>query len=260
MQAGWVLAIAEIDDTLAHALIAPPSIVMQSLPDGSLAGGRPDPQAWPWESAATFKDEVRQRGEWRGGNSRAWIRALDVAMYDPEHWATTPPAEQRDPVAATRLFAALGHRLGVRVLVTPGLNLVSVPGGSCVRRPGETSTAAFLRCDVIGRMAPFVDLIEVQAQSLQHDANAYAAFVEQAAAQARAANTDVTVIAGLTTGHSFTASEMYAAWNAVRGTVDGYYLSISGNGRVATAVSFLRRVPFAVDMPSAASPGGSSRT
>jgi hypothetical protein len=82
----------------------------------------------------------------------------------------------------------------------------------------------------------------------------YRSFVERAASQARAANPHVMVIAGLSTGVAFSAKQMYASWNSVRDLVDGYYLSITGNDRVPTALAFLRMLPLSHATPSSTPP------
>ena len=72
-----------------------------------------------------------------------------------------------------------------------------------------------------------------QAQSLERSTSTYAAFVRDAAAQARAANPRVTILAGLSTnppGAEVTSQQLTDAIHATRGTVEGYWLNIPGRG------------------------------
>ncbi len=77
------------------------------------------------------------------------------------------------------------------------------------------------------------DVIEVQAQSLERSAATYAAFVREAAGQARAANPGVSVLAGLSTnppGPVVTSQQLAAAMQASHSSVDGYWLNIPSPG------------------------------
>jgi hypothetical protein len=47
-------------------------------------------------------------------------------LYDPEAWSFTPVAEKRDPVQAATRAAAVAHAHGLRLIVTPALNLTTV--------------------------------------------------------------------------------------------------------------------------------------
>ena len=82
-------------------------------------------------------------------------------------------------------------------------------------------------------MAKVSDVVELQAQSLERDTRTYATFVREAAAQARAANPRVAILAGLSTnppGAEVTSEQLAAAIRVTRGIVDGYWLNIPGRG------------------------------
>ncbi len=152
-----------------------------------------------------------------------------AVLYDPEVWAYTPAAEQRDPVLAATQAAELARSHGLKIIVSPAMNLTTVldPGSS------ETRWQNFLDLHIIGSMARVADTVELQAQSLERDPAAYATFVREAAAQARIANPNVTVLAGLSTnppGAAVDSQELTAAIQASRADVDGYWLNIPGNG------------------------------
>ncbi len=150
-------------------------------------------------------------------------------LYDPEAWSFTPAAEQRDPVLAATQAAAVAHGHGLRLIVTPALNLTTV------LQPGSTQPRwrQFLDLNLVGNLARVADVIELQAQSLERDSGTYAGFVKAAAAQASAANPAVTVLAGLSTnppGTPVSSQHLTAAIQATRSVVAGYWLNIPGQG------------------------------
>ena len=83
-------------------------------------------------------------------------------------------------------------------------------------------------------------MVEIQAQWLEWDPPAYRAFVEAATAQAREANPDVVVLAGLSTRYAATPGDLLAAWDAVSDVVDGHYLAVPQGISPQLAASFLR--------------------
>jgi hypothetical protein len=152
-----------------------------------------------------------------------------AVLYDPEAWSYTPAAEQRNPVQAATQAAALAHARDLKIIIAPALNLTTVldPGSSAPR------WQTFLNMDLAGPMAKIADIVELQAQSLERDPAAYAAFVRAAAAQARADNRNVTVLAGLSTnppGAAVNSQQLTDAIVASRPDVDGYWLNIPGQG------------------------------
>jgi hypothetical protein len=150
-------------------------------------------------------------------------------LYDPEAWPFTPATEQRDPVAAAASAAVMAHAHGLRLIVAPALNLTTVldPGG------GTPRWRKFLALNLAGRLARVADVIELQAQSLERDTTAYAAFVRAATAQAAAAHPRISVLAGLSTnppGTPVDSQRLTAAIRATRSAVAGYWLNIPGQG------------------------------
>jgi len=154
---------------------------------------------------------------------------LGAVVYDPEAWSFTPAAEQRDPVRAAARAADLARAHGLRLIVAPALNLTAVLSrGSAAPRWRQ-----FLDLRLAAKLARAADVIELQAQSLERSPGTYAAFVREAAAQARDANAGVTVLAGLSTnppGAAVDSRQLLAAIDASRSSVDGYWLNIPGSG------------------------------
>jgi hypothetical protein len=152
-----------------------------------------------------------------------------AVLYDPEAWSYTPADEQHDPVQAATQAARLAHAHGLKIIVAPALNLTTVldPGSSAPR------WRTFLNLGLAGPMAKVADTVELQAQSLERDPAAYATFVREAAVQARDANPNVTVLAGLSTnppGAAVDSQQLTGAIEASRADVDGYWLNIPGQG------------------------------
>ncbi len=152
-----------------------------------------------------------------------------AVLYDPEAWPYTPPDEQRDPVAAAAQAAGLAHARGLKIIVSPALDLTTVlaPGSPAPR------WRAFLDLGIVGSMARVADAVEVQAQSLERDPATYAAFVRDAAAQARAGKPGVTVLAGVSTnppGAAVGTQQITEAIQESQPDVDGFWLNIPGPG------------------------------
>ena len=190
-------------------------------------------------SGASWASEAQFEADLAAGAIPAGTRAV---MYDPERWADTPVVEQRDPVAATRAFAAAARAAGYQVIVTPHPNLVGVPGAVCGPHPAESLEDAFLRCGITGAAARVADVVEIQAQYLETDPARYADVVGRAAEQARAANPAALVISGLSTRFASTAQTLVDAWMAVRAIVDGHYMAVPEGIRPEVATEFLRQI------------------
>ncbi len=161
-----------------------------------------------------------------GGQLPAGTRAL---LYDPEAWSFTPRAEQLNPASAAQRARDIAHAHGLSLIVAPALNLTTL-------RPDPTRGPRwkqFLRLGLAGSIAKVTDVLELQGQSLERSTSTYAEFVREAAAQARAANPRVAILAGLSTnppGAPVTSQQLTAAIHATRGIVDGYWLNIPGRG------------------------------
>jgi len=148
-------------------------------------------------------------------------------LYDPEAWPLTPVAEQRDPVQAATRAAAVAHAHGLRLIVTPALNLTTVLA------PGPPRWRASLDLNLVARLAGVADIVEFQAQSLERDTATYTAFVQAATSQASTANPRIIVLAGLSTnppGAPVDSQQLTAAVQATRSMVDGYWLNVPGQG------------------------------
>lgn len=170
-------------------------------------------------------------------------------LYDNERWPLTPANEQADPVRYEQLFAELAHRHGYQVILAPAQDLVLVndPSGF---QDGSTPWQSYLSMRLATTSARYGDIYEIQAQRYemsryrsQHD---YANFVAGAAAQARAANPDIVIYAGLSTQRVSGAGQLLEDYLATRELVDGYWLNIPQSGQpgpASVADQFFRDLP-----------------
>lgn len=178
------------------------------------------------EPVVTFASAAALTAAVSGGQLGTGVYGV---LYDPEAWSFTPQAEQRDPVSAAARAAAVAHAHGLRLIVTPALNL------STVLSPGAKGPRwrTFLSLRLAGQLSRVADVIEFQAQSLERDAGTYASFVQAAASQARAARPAISVLAGLSTnppGAPVDGPQLTAAISASRSVVVGYWLNIPAAG------------------------------
>ena len=225
---GTVKVVSAAAPGLATRLFGSSWAIVLGLPDTG------QPTSLSWASEAAFELAV----------SNGWIPpGVTTVMYDPENWPSTPAPERIDPVTAMRAFSTTARGQGYRVVLTPHPSLVTVPGGRCTVGPGESIEDAYVRCDIAGQAATMADVVETQAQALETDPSAYRSFVEATAEQARAANPDVSVLAGLSTNYTDSPVALYSAWYAVRDVVDGHYLAVPHGIRPGVAIAFLRLLP-----------------
>jgi hypothetical protein len=172
-------------------------------------------------------------------------------LYDPEAWVFTPAAEQQNPVQAATAAVAVAHAHGLRLIVTPAIDLATVldPGGA------GPEWRQFLDLDLVGRLAKVADVVELQAQSLEQHTRVYTVFVQAAAAQGSAARPGIDLLAGLSTnppGVAIEAKRLTADIRATRSVVEGYWLNVPVPGaqcptcqaaRPAVAVQVLAATP-----------------
>ena len=174
--------------------------------------------ALAWASASRFEVAVAQ------GRIPADVHTV---MYDPEAWSATPIWERRHPDAAMGLFsetareAGLPGRVDAAPLVGRGrrgdLHAAErgVGGRGVPAMPDHGACRRFRRR---GRDPGAIPRVRSRA--------AYRALVVAAADQARAANAEVVVLAGLSTRFAANAQVLLNAWDAVNDVVDGHYMAV----------------------------------
>ena len=153
-----------------------------------------------------------------------------AVLYDPEGWDMTPPEEQKDPAGAACRAGSVVHGHNKILIVTPAIDLIRVIDPAS----RENRFEAFAGTHLAGDIAKCADVYEIQAQGTETDTGAYRKFVEAEARQARAANPHVVVLAGISTnptGQQVSGKEVFEAVQSVRGSVDGFWLTVPGGGK-----------------------------
>jgi hypothetical protein len=151
--------------------------------------------------------------------------AVKGVMYDNEKWRFTPEEEQLNPARYEKLAADLVHAHGLLFLTAPAVDLVAV----LAPESNERRYDSYLRMGIVADAARYADIIDIQAQGSERNTRAYADFVGQAAVQARQANPNVLVLAGISTnpsGQRVRADDILRAIAATRDSVDGYWFNI----------------------------------
>jgi hypothetical protein len=184
-------------------------------------------------------------GDVSGDNLPAGDKAI---VLDQENWkgscagsaSCTPQSDLDNPVRYATEAAAATKKAGLTMIVTPALDLFDGAG----TLPCSTSyDKCYLSYNMAGKMAaiPGVDVIDLQAQSLETTPSTYKSFVEQASAQARKANPSIVVLAGLSTSPnttaSPTASQLEQDASTVQPYVSGFWMNIpDGDNAMAEEV------------------------
>jgi hypothetical protein len=217
----WLLhgpgAAAIMADPVASQLLdnAQPFVMVGRLIRGA-------PPAWNATLFAAFSSIRAIASALDRGALMPGVRGI---MYDNERWRFTPQEEQQNPNLFHRQAAEMVHAHGLMFLTAPAVNLVAatVPEG------GNRRYDAFLQMGIAAEAARYADVIDIQAQGSERDTAKYANFVRQAAAQARQANPNVVVLAGISTqpnGQQVTADDILRSIAATRDAVDGYWFNI----------------------------------
>jgi hypothetical protein len=223
---GTIRALTEIDPHIGEVFATTETVALGGWP-GATSGRA-------WGSHARFAADVA---------NGTIPRDVRVAMYDPEGWDRTPIDERLDPIASLEAFGGLARSKDYAVILTPHANLVEVPRSPHAPRAHESREDAYLRSGIGEAAAANADVVEIQAQKMQRDPQAYRAFVSDAARAARSVNPGLEVLSGLSThpGYPATAEMLTDAWLSVRDVVDGHYLSLAKLRLVEVAAEFLRR-------------------
>jgi hypothetical protein len=249
MGTGELSAVQSASPSSVRYAVSPAHLLVLLLRGQSSSSGQ---EVADFRSYAEFKKMI---GQARIPAGVRWV------MYDNERWSLTPAEEQASPVRYERLFAKLAHRHGYRVILAPAQDLVSGYDKNSFRS-GKPLWQSYLSMGLATASAQYGDLYEIQAQPYEMSAyrsqHAYASFVAAAAAQARTANPDIIVYAGLSTQRVSSATQLLQDYMATRDLVDGYWLNIPRHdkpGPPALAGQFFRDLPAAAAANAAACGG-----
>lgn len=152
---------------------------------------------------------------------------ITMILYDPEHWAFTPVAQQQAVGASVQEAATLAHGAGRELIAAPATNLATS------RPDGESAAAAFLQTDDLAHAASSADWVEIQAQGLERNPGQYAAYIGQAVRQIRQVSKTAVIYAGLSTnpsGPQVDLAELSADVKLTSGEVSGYWLNVPTQG------------------------------
>lgn len=189
-------------------------------------GGGQIPARWDPVMFTSYPSLSAIREALTSGTLAAGIKGI---MYDNEAWQFTPEDEQREAARSIKLAAELVHAHGLIFLAAPAVDLTRVlaPDSRADRY------ATYIELRIAADAARYADVIDIQAQGAERDAERYASFVRKAASQARQVNPQILVFAGISTnpaGQEVTADDIYRAVLATRDVVDGYWLNIPRPG------------------------------
>jgi len=152
---------------------------------------------------------------------------VKAVMYDPENWSFTPAAQQQNPAHYEQLAAEVAHAHGLELIAAPAVNLATESGG------GQSTSKydQYIANSYAAAAAKYADVYEIQAQGLEGNTAEYSQFLAKAIAQAKAANPDITIFAGLSTsadGSAVTSQQLFQDVKATDNEVAGYWLNIAG--------------------------------
>ena len=148
-------------------------------------------------------------------------------LFDPEHWSYTPLVEQANPLSTADAASAKAQALGLSVISAPAVDLAKVLA------PGADIWSGYLSSGVVAAYAKYSSAIDIQAQGLEGRKSAYVSFVYRAAAEARRANPNVLVYAGISTnpsGQRVSATTIVRDIEATKKVVFGYWLNVPSGG------------------------------
>ena len=164
--------------------------------------------------------------------------ATPVLMYDIEGWPQTPTSEQADPITAMQNFVN-AVRIAFPPSLYPNVKTILAPALSLFTRSGQlpcdttqfTTWQCYLNFNVPSA-AQNSDYFEIQSQSVEFNPNVpngFETFVQQASAQAQTANSNVIVLAGVSTNPTAgtpSAQTLYTRMTNVQSRVSGFWLNI----------------------------------
>jgi hypothetical protein len=133
-----------------------------------------------------------------------------TVIYDNEPWALTPAMERKHPVEYEQMAAQLAAANDITIIDTP-----------FAKSPLNTIE------DDVGA-ARYGSVVEIQAQFLDRDPDAYSGFVKTAVDAIRAVNPSIPILAGLATdsgGTPTSAQDMYQEYKSVKSDVQGFWLN-----------------------------------
>jgi hypothetical protein len=203
-----------------QTLSGPGTYVLQQSGNGSVPQGAIPSQ--------TFYDYADLQTAISSGSILPGVQAV---MDDPENWSQTPLPEQQSPLHYMQQFGQTAQNAGYTAILAPGRTLTQTPGAVCGKTQGQTLTQAYLSCNLASAAAN-APIFVIQAAPVETDTTQLTQLVSQAAAQARAANPNVIVLATLSSapsGNTVDPSVITAAARTMLPYVQGFLLNTSAS-------------------------------
>ena len=178
-----------------------------------------------WHAAFAF--DTRSLQEIQRAVADPLPQRITMILYDPEHWAFTPVAQQQAVGPSVQTAATLAHQAGLELIATPATNLATS------RPNGESAATAFLQTGDLADAASSADWVEIQAQGLERNPDQYAAYIGQAVRQIRQVSKSAVIYAGLSTnpsGPQVDLAELSSDVKLTSGEVSGYWLNVPAQG------------------------------
>lgn len=157
----------------------------------------------------------------------------DIA-YDDEYWPYTPTNEAMHPLSWVATASALVHKDHLHFISLPGMDLGRSATGKVQSLP--QSYDSFVK-DGYLRMAHYDDLFELQLENIEKE-TLYATLTQQASERVRQFNPKVSFFVQLTSNpnsQAVTGQDLLKAYQATRGFVDGYALTIPDDPSICPA-------------------------
>ncbi len=174
----------------------------------------------------TFDSEATLAADIAAGNIPSYVKAV---LYDNEPWALTPAAEQQNPVLYYQRAYTIAHDHGYTFIATPVPNKIAPT------------------------IAPYADVVDVQAQYAQISTGTYLKAVNSIIEQVKHANPHAVVLSGISTNPTAGDPTPQQLFDIAKATypalVHGWWLNIPEKGsacpkchqpRPDTAIEFLR--------------------
>jgi hypothetical protein len=156
------------------------------------------------------------------------IPGVKFVVDDLEDLGITPRAERKEPIPAMKGFAHAAHARGYQPVLIPGRDLMLVSGAMCSQQRGHTISQSYLSCHLPAAAAAYAPIYVIQAAAVETNLTALRQLVQEAAAQARKANPNVTIFATLSVspnGAYAPAIAVVRAAEAIRPYVQGFEMN-----------------------------------
>lgn len=226
--------------------VAPGEVQYALKPANLFVAGAADTPSGAGQTVADFKSYAALRIAIAAHQIPSGVHWL---MYDNERWPATPRNEQRSPGYYEAQFATLAHQHGYRVILAPAQDLALGFGTSRLPK-GKPAWRRYLSMRLPALSARAGDIFDIQAQAYElpqfRKQNLFLRVIRNSVAQARAANPNITIFAGLSTNRAVSTPDMRHDFLISRGLVAGFWLNIPYFHRPRQrqiARQFLGRVP-----------------